>query len=292
MAAAVVACGFGLSSCCSDNGELTKGDVENEIERITAGELEHMQYAGFKIGYYEENDADARYKLRQLASLGLITYQAEDIVETVEKKDWYGRVDGYNKNNHIFVTVALTEDGQKYVVNAEERRKVREDISESMLDKDLQNSDEDKQWPEDTLNITEKIKVTDDTPIEGMNSPAQLTETASEKAKDEADSDEFDKVFTGNFPSSRVATTAYEKAWKKVSYTVVALDSHKYDISKIRNIKCTQSMLENGLGEADVIYEITDVTPFGRIISNLVEGDKFEKTYKFVKYTDNWKIDD
>ncbi len=292
MAAAVVACGLSVSSCCSDNGELTKGDVEDEIEKVAAGELDHMQYIGLKTGYYEENDADARYKLRQLASLGLITYQAEDIVETTEKKDWYGRVTGHNKNHHVFVKVALTEDGQKYVVNAEQRKKVRDEIKEALQDDDIVNPNEDKEWPEDTVKLAEKIKVTDDTPIEGMDVPAQITETVTAVSVDNADTDEYDKAFDGNFPSSLTATTAYEKAWANVSYTRVALKSHKYEISKVRNIKCTQSMLESGLGEADVIFKVVDVTPFGRILGNLEDGKKFDKTYNFVKYTDGWKIND
>ncbi len=58
-----------------------------------------------KVGYYEENDAAMRYKLRQLAANEMLTYSAEQINEYIPASYW----NRAKTKEHVFITVSLTE---------------------------------------------------------------------------------------------------------------------------------------------------------------------------------------
>ncbi len=280
MAAAVVACGLGLSSC-GGNGELTKGDVKDEIKRVSGFLTDYYQTTTLQTGYYELNSPESRLNLAKLAAAGMITYKATDIIETTHSR-WYGT----RKNSHIFVEVALTEKGQKYVVTDEELKKQEEEIKKDYTDEDLVNPDEDKVYPEDAVTSEGNIPVVDDQPETDAASTSKSSKSNSSSKSSSYTADEDCGALEGIAP-----TTAYEKACAKVNATTVVLKTHKLDIDKVRHIKCTSKMLEVGEGEAEVIWEVVDVTPFGRILENKTEGNKFAREYKFTKYTDGWKID-
>lgn len=56
---------------------------------------------------------------------------------------------------------------------------------------------------------------------------------------------------------------------------------------------CTPAMFERGQGEAEVILEYCDVTPFGRILNDIRDGDKILNKWEFVYYNDSgWTIAD
>ncbi len=60
------------------------------------------------------------------------------------------------------------------------------------------------------------------------------------------------------------------------------------DIYKVRNIVCTPEMLEKGEATAELIMEYVDVTPFGRIMKNIIEGQKTVVELSFFKQVDGW----
>ncbi len=280
MVAAVLACGMSLSSCCGGNGELTKGDVEDEVERMVGRWWDYHQTTTVKTGYYELNDAEDRLKLVKLAAAGMITYKATNIIET-KKTRWYGT----RKYDHVFVEVALTEEGKKYVVSDEEYEKIQKEIEESRLDKDLMTPNTDKTYPEDAVAGEGDIPVIDDEPVQAEGDMDRLTDEDNAQLKKElqAPSSAATAVAPKKQPS------AYEQAKEKENSTYVRVKSHKIELYKVRDIKCTQTMLENGEAKAVIILETVDVTPFGRILDGKADGEKKAEKVEFSLYTDGWR---
>ncbi len=272
-----MACGLSITSC-SGNGELTKGNVEDELERLAYGELNFPHTVTLKTGYYEENSASARMELRQLASLGLVTYKAENILEITKSRYW-----GTKKKDHIFVTVALTEEGKKFVMTDEEKEKMREKVKKNAADQDMVNPNEDTEYPEDKVPNHETIPVVDDDAESPAGATSTMTATVGGEGQDYMD-DDYDGPYADKDGSS------YSKALAKVSYDNVSMKAFNWEIYKVRNIYCTTNMLEEGKAEAEVIFEYVDVTPFGRVMSDKKEGEKMKKDFQFVKYTDGWKL--
>ncbi len=268
-------CGLSTTSC-SGNGELTKGNVENELERLAYGELNFPHTVTLKTGYYEENSASARMELRQLASLGLLTYKAENILEITKSRYW-----GTKKKDHIFVTVALTEEGKKFVMTDEEKEKMQEKIKKNAADQDMVNPNEDTEYPEDKVPNYETIPVVDDEDVSA--SPVV-------KGADTEYEGDMDRMTDADYAALEENPSSYEKAVAKISYDNVSMKAFNWEIYKVRNIYCTTNMLEEGKAEAEVIFEFVDVTPFGRVMSDKTEGEKMKKDFQFVKYTDGWKL--
>ena len=52
-------------------------------------------------------------------------------------------------------------------------------------------------------------------------------------------------------------------------------------------------MFEEGEGEAEIIIEYCDVTPFGRILEDVLDGEKMVDRCKFIYYNDlGWTMVD
>lgn len=128
----IAACCF--VSCSDSPDELSA----NKAEKLVKKEMKRLnqleQGITIKTGYFECNDADVRYKYRQLAANDLITYKCDKVEkpERVRKSrivrrnyGWYS----YNDTEYYwvnemqttyFVTIALTEKGQKLVMEEKE----------------------------------------------------------------------------------------------------------------------------------------------------------------------------
>ena len=138
----------GLTSCDDETLSASKAKslLKKEISRL------NQEKAGIEIttGYYECNDDEARYKLRQLVANQLIDYKCERVMkpETVKKtrrvRDGWGFT--YNKTYYetdivptYFVTVALTEKGKKLLWEEKEVKPTK-DEEEMKADLELDSS--------------------------------------------------------------------------------------------------------------------------------------------------------
>lgn len=93
---------------CGNNKEFTSGRAEDAIEDLPMFQ-DSANVTTLKVGYYEENDAAVRYKLRQLAANEMLTYSAEQINEYIPASYW----NRAKTKEHVFITVSLTEKGKK-----------------------------------------------------------------------------------------------------------------------------------------------------------------------------------
>ena len=232
---------------CSESSETlsastAKKAFKKEVERVH----EFEKAVEIPIGYFECNDNDARYKLRQLAANELITYKCEKVQKVIERRYW--------KNDTIdtyFVTTALTEKGQKLVAEEKEIEPTEDDAE---LNKDEEfdwsqfpeASVEYEEFPE-IVKPAEEIVVTDE-PIDGVYDDYDY------------DSDEPQKE-----PS------AYDKAKAKESYENVKLNAYEMDIVKARNIEKTGDFT----AQCEFVLEFDEVTPVGRIYGQVYDGKRF-----------------
>ena len=235
-------------------------------------------YSSVQIGYFECNENDIRFKLRQLAANDLITYQCKQVpkkerikkTRMVTKNSWYGTYQTkqtYWEDEDVtkyFVKTALTEKGQKLVY---EEKDVKPSADEEELRKDFE-VDKTK-FPEASvkeIEFTEKA-----TPTE-----AQIETEETEAEEDLASSSE-DEV--ENYVEVNDNTSEYDKEKAKESSQEVNLLAYTFSVKKARNILKTGDFSAT----AEIILEVDESTPVGRIINNIYKGQR--TMVEDVKYT-------
>ena len=114
---------------CGNNKEFTSGRAEDAIEDLPMFQ-DSANVTTLKVGYYEENDAAVRYKLRQLAANEMLTYSAEQINEYIPASYW----NRAKTKEHVFITVSLTEKGKKYIVNEPIKDKESKELENKNID--------------------------------------------------------------------------------------------------------------------------------------------------------------
>lgn len=288
---AFVAVFLGLSSCTSYEPKLpaskAKSLLKKELARVNAS-----GYASIPIGYFECNDDETRYALRQLAACELITYSCERVQkpERVKKTRrvkrmsyWssYYDTETYWVNDTVtayFVTTALTEKGQKLVVDSIPEVEPTDDIKDLRLDKKNDLS----VYPESKVDPVEFPGATS-TPLEEegmMEMPGGDEEVEYAESSEVSSSAVFDE------------RSAYERAKANESIEQVNVKAYEVKVVKVRNIIVTRTPTITASAEA--VMEYTDVTPFGRVIKKVYDGQRFlEKDLSFVYYQDKkWAVKD
>lgn len=260
---------FVLSSC--GNGELTKGKAEDALEDGLVMFKDSSQFDVLPVGYFQIDDKDAREQLQKLANAGMITYKANKVIEHKKYSNYSyfgGRTYTTRDIDHYFATVSLTPEGEKFVIT---------DPVVEIVDKDMENKNKDKNIDIDALNQT----TTADS-IRMVDSIAAVEAAAAEAAA-QAD----DMKTQAPEPKSE-----YQLAQEKQSYTTFYMLSHKNKIVKIKDVYCPEELLKHGKGSCDYIYENVKVTPFGRILGKVTEGERHKKSASFIHYIDRgWCVD-
>lgn len=260
-----------LSSCGGNDGEFTKSAAEDALEEMDVFE-ENAHTVKFETGYYEMNDADYRLKLLKLAANEVITYKAEQINEYIPATRWRSA----RVKEHVFVTVQLTDKGEKYVI---------EKPSQTEEEAELVAAVDTKEYPED--------KVLQEGPIPIIN--PQANENA------EAPVEEFEENFDDAFQpddspmnNNTVTTEAneYQKALAKININSVYVLTQEIGIYKVMNLVCNDEMKKSGTASCDFIIEATDVTPFGRILKGVKKGTREKGSATFKYYIDKgWHVE-
>lgn len=117
-----------LTACSGDNASrISPSTVKALVTESLKEDAEAEEFNVVKLGYYEENDEDARYTLRKLAAAGVITYDVERIETSRRIKNGYTidyrtyrLVDAYRtiKGKAYFVHADLTDEGRKWVLDS------------------------------------------------------------------------------------------------------------------------------------------------------------------------------
>lgn len=256
---------FALTSC--GNGELTKGKAEDALEEGLLMFQDNSQYENIPVGYFQLDNESARASLKQLADVGLITYKVDKVIEKkrISNYSWYsGTSYSYRDVDHYFVTLALTPEGQKFVID----EPVTELIDEDMVNK---KAEQEEVSPQSVLAAADSVRIAD--------SIAAVEAAAAEMAEENPPLNQVK-------PDAPKEKSAYELAVDKVNMTSVCVRTHKNKIVKVKNVFCPEDMLKEGKATCEYIYEYSKVTPFGRILDKLVEGDRHKGTASFVHYID------
>ena len=260
-----------LSSCGGNDGEFTKSAAEDALEEMDVFE-ENAHTVKFETGYYEMNDADYRLKLLKLAANEVITYKAEQINEYIPATRWRSA----RVKEHVFVTVQLTDKGEKYVI---------EKPSQTEEEAELVAAVDTKEYPED--------KVLQEVPIPIIN--PQANENA------EASVEDFEKNYDDTFqpddsPMEELDeitdTNEYLQALAKININSVYVLTQEIGIYKVMNLVCNDEMKKSGTASCDFIIEATDVTPFGRILKGVKKGTREKGSATFKYYIDKgWQVE-
>lgn len=255
-------------TACGDSKEFTTGRAEDAIEELSIFQ-DSANVVSLQTGYYEENNADMRYKLRQLAANEMLTYSAEQINEYVPASYWRKA----KTIPHVFVTVSLTQKGEKYIV------------SEPIKDKDadeLKNKAKQEVYPESDVAVNEQIP---------LRNP-QLVKEEENETGDSSYSDNRNISNEPSYDSSNEELSEYEKAKAKEHSMTFDMLSYTLKVYKVKNLICTEESMKEGRATCDAVVEVKDVTPFGRILDGVKKGDRDLNTgINFFYYIDKgWQV--
>lgn len=255
-----------------------KSLITDELKRVDGLVSTH----DLTIGYFECNSNDVRYQYRQLAANELITYKCE-VVKKIENKRKTRRVqrsyggyysyydtEYYWENDTIdtyFITVALTEKGQKLIYEKKEAEPTDDEEY-------LENDEVDKsKFPE--FGVPE------------IEFPEAATPGVA--VEEEVDNDEpYETETEVNLPEGE-APSAWELAKSKENTETVTLKAIEIKVLKVRNIFKTADFKATG----EVVIENDEVTPVGRIFLEAFEGERHlmgEVNFRY--YQDKgWQLD-
>lgn len=270
---------------CSDSPDSLSASTAKKLFKNEVKRKKQLDnYTAIQIGYFECNDNDVRYKYRQLAATGLITYQCkkvtkqENVKKTRIKKGYWGNYkESYWEKEDVtvyFITTELTDKGKKLVYE-EPEIKPTADEEELRLDFEPNKS----KYPEASVDEQEFPEAAANTP------QADATEEESESAEEFDCPDDPDDFVADNMDNS----SEYDKEKAKESYEDVKLRACTWSIKKARNILKTGDFT----AKAEIIAEVDDATPVGRIMGNVYEGQRMLlEDVKFTFYQDKgWTLD-
>lgn len=110
----------------------------------------------------------------------------------------------------------------------------------------------------------------------------QTTESDVAQSSDSDSSYNNNNSYSSSSNSSVKEKSMYQKAKDKEyseSYNMLA---YKLKVYKVKNLICTEESMKDGKASCDAILEVSDSTPFGRILNSAYKGDRqMAKNIKF-----------
>lgn len=297
---------------CEKNDSLTSKVIVKECNDLLYQIGEDSVVTQIRTGYYELNDSPSRCELKKLEAAGLITYQVErfawwEKTETYKKEiakyDWYFgptyktvKKVSYDYNEHFMVDVQLADEGKKWVVKGEP-------IMKPVIDKDLLQPESDlSSFPENQIDCVESwpevpnpyLEPEPEPEPEVKPEPQPETEpksqpTAEPKAESEPQSEEEAPATPQVTESAQ--RKAFEEAKAKEGGQFVWLFAYKNRAIKARNIQMSNTS-EFPTAQAEVIFEIYNVSTAGRAIEKAIEGTRSALPVTLNYYIDKgWVLD-
>ncbi|MEG2370928.1 MAG: hypothetical protein RSB23_07185 [Alistipes sp.] len=258
-----------------NSSKLTAGKAKQIITQELADQRTDCKISEITLGYYEENNAKVRYQLRKLAAAGVLEYEATRILVNQNIRsgyNWYGG--GYTYRSvqkpHYFVKIALTPAGEKYLT----------EMKPALVDEDLENTPSEEVYPEDNVPEEETFA--------GNAAPASPQAETPEEPQVETQAE--------NMPTDAATATAtntsteseYQIALKNVNAVTKIVLEGRLKVAKVRNIRVYP---EQQIATCQAIFKYDDVTPFGRILSGMHEGERMATKINLVYYQDKgWTV--
>lgn len=278
-AVAIAAIGI---SCCDDS-VLSTSSAKKALKKEAIFAKDYAT-ALFKTGYYEV-DATELTALNQLVAAGMITLSTDTIVEKAEKRS-YDYWTGYRYYTidveHIFVNVVLSDKGKALII--EEPTTMRKDIIN-----DLKPNNNYVEYVPDYMNLDEQSENVEEVVIEAIDTNDSINDTLTV----------VEDATVANNTSSNQATqkdvvnpnAEYNQAINKVSFEEHNMLLGRYSLEKVKEIRCSEEMAKNGIGECKAIITFCDKTPFGYILGAPNEGYLQTISASFVYYQDlGWTV--
>lgn len=288
-----------ITSCSSQTRDNLPSDVVKEaVEEQMKLNMLDQSYTRLQTGYFECNNEDNRIILAKLAAAGVIEYKVERFAwwkKHLYAGNSFGTFYGgtsYKFEEHFMVSVKLTEEGKKFVVDSipTPEKLIDEDLKQPEIDltKLPENNFVAEQWP-DIPCPENKDAVKNQTPADSEKTVEQVAQRSN-----------LNDIFATNTPKEEPNTEQsswvsldvdtelkYLAATEKVNIESVIMKSSALEVDDVRFIQ-TFSHPENraNYALAEVIAKTTDVTPAGRIIDQKYEGTKLCATVIFEYFND------
>ena len=269
---------FGLTSC--DDSVLSKSSAKKALKKEAVFDPDFAT-AEFSTGYYEVDEDDLN-NLARLKAAGMVNYSTETVIEKVTRRDysyWSGTYYYTVDVEHTFANVSLTEEGLKYVI--EEPTRHREDLI-----KDLKaNKDYEEAVPDYMKAIHQKevapaaqkpaakaaeAPATDTVVVDTVVEETVVEEPKPQQAKQKADN----------------PNRAYEAATAKVNRETHNMLLGHYELEKVKEVRCSDEMAKNGVGECMFLYTFKDKTPFGFVLGAPAQDYVNTAKANFIYYQD------
>lgn len=273
VAAAAVA--IGLTSC--DDSVLSSSSARKAIKK-EAIFAENYATAQFNTGYYEAGEGDL-LNLARLKAAGMVTYTAETIIEKV-RKSTYSYWSGYSYYNvdeeHTFVTVQLTEEGKKHLVETPVTQ--RADIA-----KDFKANEDYEEFIPDYMKIESTDIVTPVTEKEVVEAVEDIVPDSAVIEEVTATEEVTETQAPSPAPVKAEPNAAYEAAMAKVNIETHNVLLGRFSLEKVREVRCSEEMAKNGVGSCTAIITFKDKTPFGYVLGapkqDFLKGVKVSLVY-------------
>lgn len=261
----VAAAAVAMTSC-SESGPLTASSAKSALKKEAMFGKNNCA-TSFTLGYFEASESNLN-SLAKLEAAGMITLTVDKVVEHVSRRQWNYWSSYYvnEEVNHYFANVQLTDAGKKFVVD--EPVMLREDqIKDFKGNKDLEEEMPEymsatyaTEEGEQTVEVTEEV-------VEVADSTEADTVAVIEEVEEQ--------------PAAQQSTdpnSAYNAAQARVNVEQVYVRLGRYELVKVKEVKCTEDMFKAGRGSATFLYKFTDKTPFGFVfnapMSNYVNAGK------------------
>jgi hypothetical protein len=246
-----IACSLlAMVSCGHSPEKISKKEIIKEANRILKNSATYFVSDEIEIGTYECNDESEREFLRKLEAAGLITYNVERIAwweksfrsETktyLETEYYWGysyqvpksykqKKAVYNFEDHYIVTVALTEKGQKYVVNEIPKPINEDELKQPEIDpasyawfgKDLSENWDEIKNPFIKEEAPKDISEEASTPVEKVKEESK-NETKSEQAPKTPKSEQIERIDSKQYDKYK----AFKNDIKKVRIKLFEIEA-------------------------------------------------------------------
>ncbi len=317
MGLAVLAVSLMISCSSNDPDKLSAGTVEDLVEELLEESAQDQSYVTVRVGKYEENDWAARARLMQLQAAGVITYKVERFAwwnktlavdytyryyETVGGR--YEKIGNvyYDFEEHIVVTVGLTDEGKIICVDSIPQPQPK-------VDKDMEQPEfNPADFPESKINLKENWKYipNPDAPPAPANVKQKKEDTydlgkalrEEQSGVKESAPVEHHEVYDDEAPKRLSLDIKTSMAWEKLKDQLhdedVILKSSRLKVKKARFIQIFDDKTTGvRCGCAEIIIEMTDVTPAGRVMEQKYDGIRLCAPVSLVFFYDKgWILQD
>lgn len=281
-----------LASCGGGTDTISKSKAKRILNKEMTRTHQDMFYGKLPVGFFECNDNDVRYQLRQLAANDIITYNCTKVMKTERVRHsrqvqqgffyTYYTTEYYYTNEKVptyFVEVALTDKGRKIVVDSipEVVDPLEADLKQPDIDYD--NFPESKVDPDEFPEPPAAVK-----PIAATESE-EYEPVPPEEGLDDFDPEEVSEQVVNTNSDNREYDQA--KAREHVEEVIVIAGENK--LVKVRNIRVGSHRSEGA--QCEVVLERANVTPFGRIYGHMYNGQRILAKARFIYYEDRgWVV--